>query len=85
MPGTGKFQSPPTQFQQFLDESGVPTRGWREWFELIPPKITSPGNSGSIPEAANSQGIGGQMATDGTFLYICIDTNSWKKVALSDL
>jgi hypothetical protein len=78
----GKFQPPPIQGQKFIDEDGHPTEPLRKWLELIPPALTSPANSGSVPAASTSQGIGGQMATDGNFLYICTGTNTWKRLAL---
>ena len=35
------------------------------------------------PTSSNSNGLAGQMSYDSDFLYICIATNSWKRVALS--
>jgi hypothetical protein len=84
----GKFQPPPIQGQKFVEEDGHPTDPLRKWLELIPPAVTSPANSGSVPAMAldptgvKSQGIAGQMATDGNFLYVCVGKNSWKRVAL---
>jgi hypothetical protein len=79
----GKFQPPPIQGQKFVDDDGHPTDPLRKWLELIPPALTSPANSGTVPAASTSQGIGGQMATDGQFLYIAVGKNSWKRLALS--
>jgi hypothetical protein len=82
----GKFQPPPVQQNTFLDEySQGPNQAWQRWFELIPPQIISPATTGSVPAKANSQGIEGQMASDGEYLYICIGANSWKKVPLNSL
>lgn len=80
----GKFQHPPVEGQLFLDESKqAPSYAWKKWFELIPPRLDSPASSGTVPKTAASQGIQGQMASDGNFLYVCIGANSWKRVALS--
>lgn len=37
----------------------------------------------SVPSTATSSGTAGQMAKDANYLYICIATNTWKRVALS--
>jgi hypothetical protein len=79
----GKFQPPPIQGQQLVNEDGTATIPFAKWLLLIPPAVTSPANSGSVPANSTSQGIAGQMATDGNFLYVCIGTNQWKQVALS--
>jgi hypothetical protein len=78
----GNFQPPPIQGQSFL-EGGAPSYAWAKWFELIPPALTSPAASGSVPASATAQGIQGQIATDGAYLYICTGVNQWKRVALA--
>ena len=79
----GKFQPPPVQGQKFIDEDGHPTDPLRKWLELIPPALTSPANSGSVPKTSVGQGIQGQLATDGVYLYICTGVNQWKRVLLT--
>lgn len=37
----------------------------------------------TAPAAANSTGVKGDIASDGTYLYLCIDTNEWVRVALA--
>ena len=36
-----------------------------------------------VPESATAQGVPGDLAQDGSFLYICTAPNAWKRVALS--
>lgn len=36
-----------------------------------------------VPAANNSPGTPNQMAISSGFLYVCIGTNSWRRVALS--
>lgn len=81
----GKFQPQPIQGNKMVAEDGHPTEAYRKWLDKIPPALTSPGNSGTVPKAANSQGITGQLAYDANFLYVCIGENSWKKVALTNI
>ncbi|HZK76900.1 MAG TPA: hypothetical protein VFD13_08340, partial [Candidatus Kapabacteria bacterium] len=37
----------------------------------------------SAPATSTSTGTPGEIAQDGTYLYICTATNTWKRVALS--
>ena len=36
-----------------------------------------------VPATATSSGTAGQVAADSSFLYVCIATNVWRRVALS--
>ena len=38
--------------------------------------------SANIPAASNSKGVKGQVAYDENYMYVCIDTNTWKRFAL---
>ncbi len=37
----------------------------------------------SPPATATSAGTAGQMAYAAPYLYVCVDTNTWRRVALS--
>ncbi len=37
----------------------------------------------TIPSASSSAGMKGEMASDSNYLYVCTDTNTWKRIALS--
>lgn len=39
--------------------------------------------SGNAPEANNSTGSAGQIAWDANYIYVCTDTNTWVRGALS--
>ena len=39
--------------------------------------------SASVPANASSTGVAGQIAYDSNSVYVCVATNTWKKVALS--
>lgn len=36
----------------------------------------------NAPATSTSAGTKGQIATDGTYLYVCYATNQWKRVTL---
>ncbi len=40
-------------------------------------------NANSVPGATGDPGTKGMIAVDATHFYICVATNTWKKVALS--
>jgi len=37
----------------------------------------------AAPAAADSAGTAGQIAYDGDYLYVCVDTNTWLQVAIA--
>lgn len=39
--------------------------------------------SSAAPAAANAAGIPGAIAYDADYLYVCVATNTWKRVAIS--
>lgn len=42
-----------------------------------PPKISS-----TVPATSTSTGVAGTVAFDSTYVYVCVATNSWKRIAL---
>ena len=40
-------------------------------------------DAGNAPATSSSTGVPGQIGWDSGFLYICVATNTWKRVALS--
>jgi hypothetical protein len=44
--------------------------------------ITGLLNAGTVPLTNTDAGIKGQIAVDTGFLYVCVATNTWKKVAI---
>jgi hypothetical protein len=47
------------------------------------PKYDPVSNWSAVPATAASSGVTGQEAYDAGFVYICVGTNVWKRVALS--
>jgi len=39
--------------------------------------------SSTVPTATGSTGIKGQWAFDSSFIYICIDTDTWERVGIA--
>jgi hypothetical protein len=33
-----------------------------------------------VPSSAASKGIGGQVALDATYFYLCVAENTWKRI-----
>ena len=38
----------------------------------------------TAPASATSTGTTGQIATDVNYIYLCVATNTWKRVAIAD-
>lgn len=36
----------------------------------------------SVPSSSNSEGSKGDVVFDGTYMYVCISTNSWERILL---
>jgi hypothetical protein len=36
-----------------------------------------------VPASAAAPGTSGQLAFDGSFLYVCVSSNAWRRTALS--
>lgn len=56
---------------------------WIKGFNALAQAVGSPALSGSVPASSTAQGTPGQIANDGTFIYVCIATNTWARAALS--
>lgn len=37
----------------------------------------------TVPASASASGTAGQVAYDSSFFYVCISTNTWKRVAIA--
>ncbi len=37
----------------------------------------------TAPASATSTGAAGQIATDANYIYVCVATNTWKRVAIA--
>lgn len=37
----------------------------------------------TVPASATATGTAGQVARDSSYLYVCVATNTWKRVGLS--
>jgi hypothetical protein len=78
---SAKFQPAPLNTPLLADD-GTIHDSWAKWINKIAPRLTSPVVAGT-PTSAN--GILGQIAMDGTYLYICTAANTWKKIPLTNL
>jgi len=50
---------------------------------LVIAASTSATTSSYAPASSSGAGVPGQMAWDSGYLYICISSNTWKRVAIS--
>lgn len=83
-----KFQPSPLPPQPFLDasqkpEAAPPAFSWKVWFESVQQWLSSKGAPATSISAGTPLQIQG-LETDGTYLYVAIGVNRWKRVLLSD-
>lgn len=85
---TANFPPLPTQ-TQFFDKgsaSGI-SWGWLQWFLALARAITSLIGIVSlqvvgIPANSGAPGTVNQVALDNDFLYVCVASNTWKRIPL---
>lgn len=76
------FQGPPAPQTDFIDHQKKPSYPWNSWFQSVAVRLTR--IVSSVPPATStSAGSPGQIAFDSGFLYVCIATNTWRRVALA--
>lgn len=55
---------------------------WVQQFLQAAAELRAPA-AGQVPASSSAPGQLGQIATDGTYLYVATGTNQWKRIALS--
>jgi len=61
----------------FLTQFGVAINGWVKLAANILNNTWT-----TAPAHDTSKGTANQLATDGSYLYVCTATNTWKRVAI---
>lgn len=75
--GQGIYNTPVLQ-----PKSNLISREWAKQFQQATVQLISP-VSANVPATSASPGTFGMLATDGTWLYVCIGNASWKRIALT--
>ena len=75
------FQAPPTQATEFLGKDRKLTFPWYSFILAVAVRITRIVSS-VPPTTSTANGSPGQIAFDANFIYVCIATNTWKRIAL---
>jgi hypothetical protein len=68
---------------KLLASDGTVTWQWLQGLNSLAAAASAPATS-TVPATSSSPGNYGQMATDGTFLYIATGLNQWKRLALTE-
>jgi hypothetical protein len=63
-------------------EGDVPSAPWLKWMNLLPVRLSSPVTS-DAPATSTATGVQGEIRQDANFLYVCVSTNTWRRIALS--
>ena len=65
-----------------LGDEGLLSWQWQQGMNAIAQAADAPVTA-SVPASSSSPGNYGQIATDGSFIYVCIGSNAWVRAALS--
>ncbi|MGH9505232.1 MAG: hypothetical protein ACRD20_20455 [Terriglobales bacterium] len=79
----GSFQPQPVAGNKLVEDDGTPTPVYRKWLDKLAPALSNLPAFGNPPASSTDVATFGLMRTDGTFLYIAVGPNQWKRVALT--
>jgi hypothetical protein len=74
--------NPPLAQETVLSGSGF-SFPWYQWFSATVAKVLRAPASSAPPVTSAGAGVPGQIAYDQNFVYVCIQANLWKKIALT--
>jgi hypothetical protein len=83
MASANPFNPPHVLEPVFQEDTGSFSPSWYQKFTQWAKALNAPVNA-TVPAAADASGTAGQIASDGTYLYLCVATNSWKRVPLTE-
>jgi len=64
-------------------ENGQMHWGWVKQFQIASTQLNAPVATTAAPTSSASAATFGQIATDGTYLYIATGNNQWKRIPLT--
>jgi hypothetical protein len=80
---TANPNNPPLALEPVLQEGGnFFSFAWYRWFTQTVGKLLQTA-SATAPATSAGAGSPGQISYDGNYLYVCIQANVWKRVALT--
>lgn len=74
--------NPPIAQEAVLSGEGF-SFSWYQWFTSTVARILNAPVSSAAPATAAGPGTPGQIAYDQNFVYVCIQTNVWKRSPLT--
>lgn len=77
-----KFPPPPIRTDFIQQGQPAPTFWWEQWFQAVADFLSSPAIPLVTPTTSIATGVAGTITYDANFLYVCVATNQWKRVAL---
>ena len=80
--GTSIYITPVLQVDSNNNPTNIISWPWAQNLQQLAAQALSPVAT-NAPTSSTAAGTAGQIATDGTYLYVCVATNTWKRTALS--
>lgn len=78
-----KFAAPPVRTEFLRKDIAVPAWPWLRWFQTVTNFMSAPQIERFTPASSTDKGMIDTITYDNNFLYICVATNTWKRVGLS--
>jgi hypothetical protein len=78
-----RFADPPiaTDFQ--THGTPMPSFPWEQWLQAVTSRFNALQLPRATPKTSASPGATDSITYDANYLYICVGTNSWRRVPLS--
>jgi hypothetical protein len=77
------FAKPPTTSNFEIKGQPAPSWAWERWFVAISDFLTAPQIKRYTPPNSTSTGVADSITYDSSYLYICVTTNTWKRIPLN--
>ncbi len=77
-----KFSPPPVR-TNIVGKDDSPPYAWERWFQSLTDFNSNPRIPQATPASSSARGVAGSLTYDANFLYGCVATNQWKRIAWS--
>ena len=56
---------------------------WRNWFlSVYNSRFSFKNIDAQVPTTSSGSGVTGEIRVDASYIYICITTNTWRRIAI---
>jgi hypothetical protein len=77
-----KFPPAPVRTNIVGKGEDSPSYNWERWFQSLTDFNSNPRIPFFTPASSTAKGVADSITHDNNFVYVCVSTNSWKRIAL---